>query len=148
MTKVPLNCILLFILLLLSFPPSSFGQTSLVKSIYFKNNSSGIDKRYLKSLNVIASKLSSDTFGFLKVFGFADRKGSEYYNELISEKRALAVYNYLASHSKFDTTAVYVTWIGESEEAYDLHFPEAHIQQRCVDIYIQFRRKEKLAKSQ
>jgi hypothetical protein len=37
-------------------------------------------------------------------------------------------------------------WLGESGEAYDLHFRQAHIQQRCVDIWILFFNKKKGAK--
>ena len=56
---------------------------------------------------MIAKQLSSDTFGFLKVFGYADIKGSADYNDILSGKRANAVYNYLASRVKIDTTKLY-----------------------------------------
>jgi len=59
---------------------------------------------------------------------------------MLSEKRAKAVYNYLASQTSIDTTRVYVTWLGESADIYDLHFPNAHKQKRCVDIWIQYYR--------
>jgi len=113
------------------------------KTIYFKPNSYTIDKKYENSLKIIAKTLNSDTLVFLKVFGYADTLGNEDANDILSEKRANAVYDFLISYSKIDTTLVYVTWLGESEEAYDLHFPTAHIQQRCVDIWILFRKKNK-----
>ena len=133
-----------FLLLGLSFVTlhSAFCQRDLIKTIYFKPNSHSIDKKYLKSLNVISQQLISDSFGFLKVFGYATTKGSEEHNEDLSEKRAIAVYDYLSTHAKFDTTAAYVTWIGESDEIYDLHFPSAHFRQSCVDIWVMFRRKK------
>jgi outer membrane protein OmpA-like peptidoglycan-associated protein len=117
---------------------SIFGQKDLVEAIYFKSNSYAIDKKYNKILNEIAIKCASDNFGYLKVFGYSDTTGSEDYNDKLSEKRTEAVYNYLASHAKLDTTKVYYTWLGESEDGYDLHFPPAHIQQRCVDIWVIF----------
>ncbi|MGO8055830.1 OmpA family protein, partial [Rhizobium leguminosarum] len=84
---------------------------------------------------------ASDTFGFLKIFAYSDRKGSIKYNEQLSQKRAEEVYSYLTKHFKFDTTKVYVTWLGEEiDGAYDLHFPAAHVQQRCVDIIIIFQK--------
>jgi len=113
------------------------------KTIYFKPNSYTIDKKYENSLKMIAKRLNSDTLVFLKVFGYADTLGNEDANDILSEKRANAVYDFLISYSKIDTTMVYVTWLGESEESYDLHFPTAHIQQRCVDIWILFRKKNK-----
>ena len=121
----------------------SFGQSSLIESIYFKPNSFAIDKKYEKTLNQIARQLRSDTFSYLRIFAFADTKGSETYNEMLSEKRADAIYNYLDSRAKIDTAHVYVAWLGESADIYDLHFPEAHKQKRCVDIFIQFYRKPK-----
>src|SRR5688500_3584482 len=102
MTKKYSNTILLFISTSFIFFSSAFGQSAFVETIYFKPNSSRIDKKYENTLNAIAKQLSSDTFGYLKIFGYADTKGPENYNDILSEKRADAVYNYLASRSKFD----------------------------------------------
>ncbi|HET6768286.1 MAG TPA: OmpA family protein [Chitinophagaceae bacterium] len=110
--------------------------------MYFKPNSYSINKKYERSLKMIAKRLNSDTLVFLRVFGYADTLGNANANDILSEKRATAVYNFLDHHAKIDTTLVYVTWLGESEEAYDLHFPTAHIQKRCVDIWILFRMKK------
>lgn len=117
------------------------GQSGLVETIYFKSNSYTIDKKYHKTLNNIAQQLSSDTFGYLKVFGYADISGSNEYNDTLSGKRAEAVYQYLLSRSSFDTTRVYVTWIGKSADAYDLHFPSPHVQRRSVDVWVTFYKK-------
>jgi OOP family OmpA-OmpF porin len=106
-------------------------------------NSFSIDNKYEKKLNFIARQLSSDTFGYLKIFDFTDTKGSEKYNEILSGKRADAVYKYVASRANFDSTRVYVTWLGESADIYDLHFPSAHKQKRCVDVWIEFHKKPK-----
>jgi outer membrane protein OmpA-like peptidoglycan-associated protein len=119
------------------------AQTILVKTVYFKPGSFSIEKKYFSMLDHVAKQLSSDSMSFLKIFGFADTKGKEDDNDELSAKRAEAVYDYLAAHAVMDTTRVYVGWIGASADAYDLHFPQAHIQQRCVDIYIQFRRRKK-----
>ncbi|GAB2815224.1 OmpA family protein [Ferruginibacter profundus] len=119
-----------------------FAQSDLVTTIYFKPGSCTIEKKYLPVLDAVAKQLSSDSMGFLKVFGFADTRGREDDNDELSSERAGAVYGYLAAHAVFDTSRVYVAWIGSSADAYDLHFPQAHVQQRCVDIYIQFRRRK------
>jgi outer membrane protein OmpA-like peptidoglycan-associated protein len=122
----------------LFIPQFDFSQSALIKTIYFKPNSSVIEKKYEKTLDLLAEKLSTDSFGFLKVFGYADPAGDSKENDILSEKRTTAVYNYLASHARFDATKVYVTWLGASKDSYDLHFPQAHVQQRCVDIWITF----------
>ncbi|HEY5772188.1 MAG TPA: hypothetical protein VIS75_06140 [Chitinophagaceae bacterium] len=47
----------------------------------------------------------------------------------------------MTKHFKFDTTKVYVTWLGEETDgAYDLHFPDAHVQQRSADIIVSFKK--------
>ena len=127
-------------ILILLTPLFSFGQSTTVETLHFTSNSYKVDKKYLSSLNDIGLKCSSDTFGFLKIFAYTDTKGSIKYNELLSQKRAEAVYNYLIKHFKFDAKKVYVTWLGEETDgAYDLHFPETHVQQRCVDIIVSFK---------
>lgn len=116
---------------------TSYGQSDYVKTIFFKNNSYKIDPRYFVALDEIGHKCKSGKFLFLKVFGYADTKGTKLYNESLSEKRAYQVYNYLTKKFKIDTSKVYITWLGqEIDEAYDLHFPEAHVKQRCVDIIV------------
>lgn len=132
---------LILIVIFLFHFSTVLGQTGLVETIYFKSNSYTIDKKYHKTLDDIAQRISSDTFGYLKVFGYADTSGSDEYNDILSGKRANAVYQYLLSRSSFDTTRVYVTWIGKSADAYDLHFPSAHVQRRCVDVWVTFYRK-------
>ena len=136
-----INFKLILSILLFLYPLFSFGQSGSVETLHFKSNSYKIDKKYFSTLNKIGHKCSSDTFGFLKIFAYADTKGSIKYNELLSQKRAEEVYNYLAKHFQFDTTRVYVTWLGEETDgAYDLHFPSAHVQQRCIDIIIIFKK--------
>jgi len=113
------------------------GQKSLYKTIYFPPNSFKINKKYLFDLKQIGNRLVSDTTSFLKIFGYSDTKGKKKYNENLSKKRTEKVYKYLVKHYKFDTSKIYITWLGEETDgAYDLHFPSAHVQQRCVDILI------------
>ena len=114
-----------------------FGQNNLVETIYFKPDSYKLEKKHTQVIDQIGQKCSSDSFGFLKILGYADTKGSRRANKLLSQQRAQEVYDYLTKRFQFDTTKVYVTWLGEeTDQAYDLHFPEAHLQQRCVDIIL------------
>ncbi|MEO6230331.1 MAG: OmpA family protein [Ferruginibacter sp.] len=130
--------ITLSILIAISFHTVAFGQSALIKTIYFSNNSCTINNKYHSVLNKLAKQMTLDTFGYLKIIGFADTKGPDELNNILSQKRAEAVYNYLVSKSAFDTTKVMITWYGASADIYDLHFPQANKQHRCVDILVQF----------
>ncbi|CAN5705564.1 hypothetical protein BH11BAC3_BH11BAC3_25860 [soil metagenome] len=132
--------ITLSILIAISVHTVAFSQSALIKTIYFSNNSCTINNKYHSTLNKLAKQLASDTFGYLKIIGFANTKGPGKLNNTLSQKRAEAVYNYLASKAAINTTKVLVTWYGASADIYDLHFPQANKQQRCVDIWIQFKK--------
>lgn len=135
--SLTLICLTLF---LCSSVPA-LGQSNEVRTFYFKANSFTIDKKYLPTLDDIGQRCASDTFSFLKIFAYADKTGTKKYNEQLSEKRANAVYNYLTQKFNIDTTRVYVTWLGEETDgAYDLHFPSANVQQRCVDVLVFFKK--------
>lgn len=120
---------------------SAFGQHSFVNTFYFTSDSYKLDKKYFKILDEIGEQCKSDTLIFIKVFAFTDTAGSTNHNDELSKKRAYQVYNYLVSKYNIDTTKIYVTWLGEDSDIYDLHFPEAHAQQRCVDIITNFKRR-------
>ena len=146
MTKGPF--ILLLLILCFSFS-TVYGQSDIIKTVYFKSNSYSIDKKYYKTLDSIAMKLKLGNISYLKIFGYADKKGSEDFNDVLSKKRANAIFDYLSEKVKIDKTKLYVTWIGESGQdvAYDLHFPSANIQKRCVDIWVSFKRNPLIKKS-
>ena len=148
MTKRYSKYFLLFVSSFCFFYSTGYSQSGLVETIYFKSDSYSIDKKYYITLDLVAKQLRSDTFSFLKVFGYTDTTGSDEYNYILSGKRANAVYDYLARKVNIDTTKLYVTWIGKSGQdvAYDLHFPSANIQKRCVDIWVSFFRKLKVDK--
>ena len=128
--------LLLFILTSPIFHSTIFCQSGLVKTVYFKSNSFTIEEKYKPALDSVAQQINSSAFRFLKIFAYTDTTGSEDYNDFLSGKRANAVYNYLAARARIDSTRFYMMWLGESEDGYDLHFPPAHIQQRCVDVWL------------
>lgn len=112
-----------------------------MKTLYFKTNGFTIENKYLPVLNAIGRKCVTDTFSFLKIFAYADKKGTKTYNEQLSEKRANDVYHYLTNKFKLATAKIYVTWLGEQTDGtYDLHVPSASVQQRCVDILVFFKK--------
>jgi outer membrane protein OmpA-like peptidoglycan-associated protein len=134
---------LFWVIQVVLFSQTAFGQSNEVKTLYFGNNSFTIESKYLPTLNEIGKWCETDTFSYLKIFAYADRKGTKKYNEQLSERRANAVYDYLTQKFSIDTAKIYVTWLGEETDgAYDLHFPSARVQQRCVDILVFFKKPE------
>lgn len=120
-------------LLLCSCPIIARSQQ--IETIWFKNNSSTIDAKYLPLLNRIGEKFVSDDDAHLKIYAYTDTIGSTQHNSWLAEQRAMNVLQYLVRNYHIDTGRVYAMWIGEDTDiAYDLHFPQAKLQQRCVDI--------------
>lgn len=137
----PILLSLICLTLCLNISVPAFAQTSETATLYFKSNSSTIEKRYFPTLDSIGQKCASDSLSILKIFTYADKAGTKKYNEQLSEMRANAVYDYLIQKFSISTEKVYVTWLGEEADgAYDLHFPSAHVQQRCVDLLVLFKK--------
>jgi outer membrane protein OmpA-like peptidoglycan-associated protein len=111
-----------------------------VAAIYFDHNSSTIKKKDLYSLNKIADICASDSFAYLKIFGFTDTIGTGTFNDSLAEKRAMKVHDILNRNNKIDKKLIYVTWLGESDETYDLHFDQAHYHENCVDVWVMTRK--------
>lgn len=130
--------LLLSILLVLVLPGHS-QQSEETVPVFFKTNSSVIDPHYFPKLDIIGSIYAGDESAFLKIFGFADPTGRATYNDSLSARRAHAVFDYLNKRFDIDSTRLFVTWLGEETDANDLYFPDAHIQQRCVDVVVYFR---------
>jgi outer membrane protein OmpA-like peptidoglycan-associated protein len=135
-------CSIIFLAITICFiSATTYSQEPTVKTIYFESNSSMIDGKSKQLLDEIGRKCISDTMTNLKIFAYADTSGTIKHNRILSEKRALAVFNYLVKTFHLDSSKIYSTWLGEETDgAYDLHFPAAHLQQRCVDVVVSFKK--------
>ncbi len=111
-----------------------------VFTVYFKPKSSVIALRDMETLKYISNICHSDSFCYLKIVGYTDRNGNELDNDSISEERATVVNDYIDPHTKISIDDIYVTWLGESNDMYDLHFEPTHPGQNCVDICISIKR--------
>jgi outer membrane protein OmpA-like peptidoglycan-associated protein len=114
---------------------ASLKDNDMIETFYFDHGKTAISADDTLRLNKLANSLRSASY-FLKVFGYTDTIGTAEDNDKLSEKRAMAIYDYLNTRVSVNQQQVYVTWIGGSEEVYDLHFPNAHPQQNCVDVWI------------
>ena len=117
---------------------TSLGQSIELHTVYFKKNSYSIEGKYEMKLKELVKKVKTDSCEKVKIFGFADTSGAEDYNNILAKNRAYSVYNFILSNARIDTSKFYVEWLGESNDAYDLHLPDAHVQQRTVDILVQY----------
>lgn len=118
-------------------PEQSFRDT--VITIYYTNKSLVVKPADIFRLKELADICNSDSLDFVKVVGFTDTTGDEEFNEILSENRANNIYNYLNHNNKIKREQMYVAWLGESKDVYDLHFHPIHPQQNCVDIWLQIK---------
>ncbi|MDO8999505.1 MAG: OmpA family protein [Bacteroidota bacterium] len=120
-----------------TIPKFSFRDT--VVTIYFNKKSLNIASADIIRLKRLADICASDSLGYLKIVGFTDTIGTEESNYMLSEKRVDAVFKILDSKNKINDDVVYLTWLGESDEVYDLHFEPTHPKKNCVDIWMQIK---------
>lgn len=116
-----------------------FSQTTSDKvfTLNFDFDSYSISRTDSAKLLNVLELCNSPKFSFLKVYAFCDTVGTVNYNDELSKKRAKAVWNFLNERTTFKEDKIYVEWLGESDEIYELHFDQAHYHQRCVDIIVQ-----------
>lgn len=131
--------ILLFsVLSLFIFGKAVFSQNTAFKTVYFDKNKFDIDIKYKPLLKKLALICKADSTSYVEIIAYTDTTGSASYNDLLAKKRAYSVFNFMLAYAKIDTTKVYITWLGESDEVYDLHLQNPHFHKRCVDIWMQF----------
>ena len=123
-------------LLLLIMHPANAQIKMGVVSIPFKFDSYTVESKYLLLLDALADTLKQHPHFSLKIYGFTDTTGTEEYNEMLAQKRIDNVYNYLNAKVPLTQKNTYTNASGEFEERYDMHFPQAHVQERYVDIKI------------
>ena len=127
----------LYVLCILLASISANAQVGRVFTIYFPSNSYKIAEADMGKIEEAIELCNSPNFTLLRIFGYADTLGSTVYNDKISEKRCWAAFNLIYAKAKIDKSQMYMTWLGESADVYDLHFHSPHPQERCVDIWVE-----------
>lgn len=78
------------------YPPTSSDSIVMRTSIYFSpNGSDWIEKSEYKKVGKFLQWALSDTLSQIQLIGWADKSGTEAYNERLSLRRARSVHNYL-----------------------------------------------------
>lgn len=85
------------------------------RTVYFEFDKSNLTPEARKRLDALASNLKSDeNVREASIVGYADRIGDTDYNDRLSQKRANAVNDYLASRGVINTRVTETRWFGES----------------------------------
>ncbi|KQR94937.1 hypothetical protein ASG01_03475 [Chryseobacterium sp. Leaf180] len=119
-----------FCFLLFSF--SVNAQT--MSSIYFKHNSAelnAVSKQKLDSISRLKSKFK------LKIYGNCDTSGNIELNQKLSEKRVLAVSNYLKNRLSDNLKIVEEKGFGDQKPINDNSVEELRAKNRRVDVFIE-----------
>ena len=74
------------------------GEEVILKSVQFTHNSFEIDESSFAELNKLLAFLNKDSQIKISIEGHTDNVGEEKENQILSENRAIAVYNYLTQN--------------------------------------------------
>lgn len=119
-----------FLLLLLSFPAFIFAQTH-HESIFFADDSYALTVGAKGTLKYLFEEKPIEE---LTLYGHTDSRGTEAYNLVLAEKRAMAVLAYLQTIG-LDTSTVKWAYYGERIPVSDNFSEEGRAQNRRVEIW-------------
>ena len=103
--------------------------------ITFATASADITPGFYETLNSVAIVLREFNKTSVSVYGHADARGSDSYNQTLSQQRALSVSNYLAAQG-VQTGRLSAVGFGESRPVADNTTPEGQAANRRVEIKI------------
>ncbi|MBD0400720.1 OmpA family protein [Flammeovirga sp. EKP202] len=116
--------------------PLEETATLVLKNIFYKTNSSYLEKTSHDELDRIVELLKSEsTIEEVTITGYTDDQGKESYNQWLSEKRAQTVKNYLVKKG-IAATRLIVEGKGESEPVDSNETEEGRKQNRRVEFKI------------
>ena len=98
------------------------SETTRIRFVYFDFDKYNISRKYLEVLDDAAEILDENPDLFLRIEGHTDAVGTEEYNQLLSEKRALSAKEYLVIHG-VDPSRIKTIGYGK-REPYATNFTE------------------------
>lgn len=75
------------------------GEEVILKNVHFAHNSFELDKSSFTDLNILITYLKKNPQIKIEIQGHTDNIGEEKENQILSENRAIAVYNYLTQNN-------------------------------------------------
>lgn len=103
--------------------------------VTFGNNSDAIDARFYAVLDDVANVLNTYDQSLVDVIGHADSRGTDEYNQALSERRASSVAGYLINHGVV-RERLYVAGMGERSPVATNDTDAGRAQNRRVEIVI------------
>ncbi|GIX12141.1 MAG: OmpA family lipoprotein [Paracoccaceae bacterium] len=110
-------------------------QLSVPAGITFETDSDRLSPRARQVLNRIARILNRDPRSYIDIIGHTDNVGDARYNQDLSERRALAVYNHLIRRGVNPARMAYAG-AGETQPIASNATAEGRARNRRVDIYV------------
>ena len=104
--------------------------------VYFKFNSAKVEAAEDNKLNALASYLRDNGSFILVLNGHTDERGSEEYNTALSERRALAVKDYIVSIDASLANRINTNGYGETQLVDPAQHADAHAVNRRAEIQI------------
>ncbi|WP_077068278.1 OmpA family protein [Hymenobacter terrenus] len=105
--------------------------------IRFKTNSTVIDRRSYPAINKMVQALEAHPDYSLRIIGHADSRGTDEYNQGLSERRAAAVKRYFVG-KKIDASRIVTEGRGEGEPATPNTSPTNMSKNRRVEFQFEF----------
>ena len=94
-------------------PMAAMPMPALALNVYFTTNSDRISPKYYTDLNKVGEALTR-LQSSVEISGHTDSVGSDQANQLLSERRAISVKQYLEQHFSFPTERLIAKGYGES----------------------------------
>lgn len=115
--------------------PIKVNQTMVMRNIFFDTDSSRLKLESMVELNRLVDFLSLNKSLRIEIGGHTDNQGVDSYNQLLSEKRAKSVVDYLISHQ---ITADRLKWVGygRSKPIADNKTNEGRAQNRRTEVKV------------
>ncbi len=86
------------------------------RTVYFNFNDSSLTEAARAKLDSLLTILKSDKeIQSVSIVGYADRVGSQSYNQALSKKRALSVKDYLAANGYSNASVTKTRWVGKTK---------------------------------
>ena len=97
------------------------------RTVYFNFNDSTLTEAARAKLDSLLGILKSDKeIQSVSIVGYADRVGSQSYNQALSRKRALSVKDYLATNGYSNANVTKTRWVGKTKPSAQCSGKMAH----------------------